>query len=160
LRAGLPFKRERCRPACCHCKATAGSLHSASPFAAPPSFVHQNINPLHKEERMSTTAPNVNTVTLVGQLTSAPVLRAMSDGRNVCDPRLAVNDQRDQPPLFIDVATFGPEADACAEYLTKGRTVAVIGRVAYREWEKDGVKRSKHQVIGRVTFGGKPESDD
>jgi single-strand DNA-binding protein len=109
---------------------------------------------------MSTTAPNVNTVTLVGQLTSDPVLRAMSDGRNVCDLRLAVNDQRDQPPLFIDVATFGPEADACAEYLTRGRTVAVIGRVAYREWEKDGVKRSKHQVIGRVTFGGKPESDD
>jgi single-strand DNA-binding protein len=122
--------------------------------------VHQNINPLHKEEPMSTTAPNVNTVTLVGQLTSDPVLRAMSDGRNVCDLRLAVNDRRDQPPLFIDVATFGPEADACAEYLTKGRAVAVTGRLVYQEWEKDGVKRSKHQVVGRVTFGGRDPADD
>jgi single-strand DNA-binding protein len=109
---------------------------------------------------MSTTALNVNTVKLVGQLTSDPVLRAMSDGRNVYDLRLAVSDRRDQPPLFIDVATFGPEADACAEYLAKGRTVAVIGRVAYREWEKNGVKRSKHHVVGRVTFGGKPKSDE
>jgi Single-strand binding protein family len=50
------------------------------------------------------TGPNINTVTLVGQLTSDPVLRGMSDGRNICDLRLAVNDQRDQPPLFIDVA--------------------------------------------------------
>jgi hypothetical protein len=57
---------------------------------------------------MPSSAPNVNTVTLVGQLTADPVLRAISDGRNVCDLRLAVNDQRDQPPLFIDVATFGP----------------------------------------------------
>jgi hypothetical protein len=39
--------------------------------------------------------------------------------------------------------------------------VAVVaGRLDYKEWEKDGVKRSKHQVIGRVTFDGKPESDD
>jgi single-strand DNA-binding protein len=103
---------------------------------------------------MSTSAPNVNTVTLVGQLTSDPVLRAMSDGRNVCDLRLAVNDQHDQPALFIDVATFGRGADACAEYLSKGRVVAVTGRLVYREWEKDGVKRFKHQVIGRVAFGG------
>jgi Single-strand binding protein family len=76
---------------------------------------------------MSTSSPNVNTVTLVGQLASDPVLRGMSDGRNVCDLRLAVNDQRDQPPLFIDVATFGPGADACAEYLTRGRAVGVTG---------------------------------
>jgi single-strand DNA-binding protein len=109
---------------------------------------------------MSTTAPNVNTVTLVGQLTADPVLRAMSDGRNVCDLRLAVNDQRDQPPLFIDVATFGPAADACAEYLCRGRAVAVTGRLVYQEWEKDGVKRSKHQVVGRVTFGGREPVDD
>jgi single-strand DNA-binding protein len=147
------------RLACWHCKATSGSRGSAFSFASPPAFAPQNINPHLKEESMSA-APNVNTVTLVGQLTSDPVLRGMSDGRNVCDLRLAVNDQRDQPPLFIDVATFGPGADACAKYLTKGRAVAVTGRLVYQEWEKDGVKRSKHQVIGRVTFGGKPDGDE
>jgi single-stranded DNA-binding protein len=77
----------------------------------------------------------------------------------VCDLRLAVNDQRDQPPLFIDVATFGPGADACAEYLTRGRAVGETGRLVYQEWEKDGVKRSKHQVVGRVSFGGRPDDD-
>jgi single-strand DNA-binding protein len=106
------------------------------------------------------TGPNVNTVTLVGQLTSDPVLRGMSDGRNICDLRLAVNDQRDQPPLFIDVATFGPGADGCAEYLCRGRSVAVTGRLVYGEWEKDGVKHSKHQVVGRVAFGGRDPADD
>ena len=109
---------------------------------------------------MSTSAPNVNSVTLVGQLTSDPLLRSMPNGTSVCDLRLAVNDQKDQPPLFIDVATFGKAADACAEYLAKGRQVAVAGRLVYQEWEaKDGSKRSKHQVIGRVSFGGRPADD-
>jgi single-strand DNA-binding protein len=101
----------------------------------------------------------VNQVVLVGNLTADPVLRQLPDGRSVCDLRLAVNDQRDQPPLFIDVATFGPRADACSKYLAKGRPLAVTGRLVYDEWEaKGGIKRSKHQVVGRVSFGGK--SDD
>ena len=109
---------------------------------------------------MSSTAPNVNSVTLVGQLTVDPVLRSMPNGTTVCDLRLAVNDQRDQPPTYIDVATFGKGADACAEYLSKGRQVAVTGRLVYQEWEKDGGKRSKHQVIGRVSFGGRDPDGD
>jgi single-stranded DNA-binding protein len=53
-----------------------------------------------------------------------------------------------------------PRTDACAEHLAKGRQVAVTGRLTYREWEaKDGSKRSKHQVIGQVHFGGKPTDD-
>lgn len=110
---------------------------------------------------MTSTAPNLNSVTLVGQLTSDPVLRALPDGRSVCDLRLAVNDQREQPPLFIDVATFGAGAEACAEYLAKGRAIAVTGRLVYQEWKaKDGSKRSKHQVVGRVQFGGRPEGSE
>ena len=110
---------------------------------------------------MSTSAPNLNSVNLVGHLTADPVLRSLADGRSVCDMRLAVNDQRDQPPLYIDVASFGPSADACARYLAKGRAIAVTGRLVYREWEADdGSKRSKHQVIGRVHFGGRPDTDD
>ena len=110
---------------------------------------------------MSTSAPAVNNVTLVGNLTTDPVLRNLPDGRSVCDLRLAVNDQRDQPPLYIDVATFGAAAEACAKYLGKGRAIAVTGRLVYREWEaEDGTKRSKHSVIGRVRFGARPEEDE
>jgi len=105
-------------------------------------------------------APNINSVTLVGQLTADPELRSMPDGRSVCDLRLAVNDHRDKPALFVDVATFGPGADACAEHLSKGRQVGVIGRLIYSEWEsEDGAKRSKHSVVGTVKFGGKEASD-
>lgn len=103
-------------------------------------------------------AANINSLTLAGNLTSDPVLRTLPDGRSVCDMRLAVNDQRGQPPLYIDVATFGASAEACAKYLTKGRSVAVTGRLVYREWQaEDGSKRSKHQVIGRVRFGGRTD---
>ena len=110
---------------------------------------------------MSTSIPSINNVTLAGHLTSDPVLRSLPDGRSVCDMRLAVNDQRDQPPLYIDVASFGASAEACAKYLAKGRAIAVTGRLIYREWEADdGTKRSKHQVIGRVHFGGRPDEPD
>jgi len=106
---------------------------------------------------MSTTAPAVNSITLVGHLTADPVLRPLDERRQVCDMRLAVNDQKGQAPLFIDVATFGSQAEACAKYLTKGRTIAVTGRLIHREWTaEDGTRRSKHSVVGRVQFGGKP----
>ena len=106
-------------------------------------------------------APNLNSVTLVGQLTADPELRSLPDGRSVCDLRLAVNDRRDQPATFVDVAAFGDEADSCAEYLAKGRQVGVIGRLVYSEWEaKDGSKRSKHLIIGRVAFGSDDRSAD
>ena len=110
---------------------------------------------------MSASAPAVNVVTLVGNLTADPVTKQLDDDRKVCNLRVAVNDQKNQPPMFIDVATFGAQADACAKYLTKGRAIAVTGRLVYQAWQaKDGSKRSKHQVIGRVHFGGRPESEE
>ena len=110
---------------------------------------------------MSASAPAVNSVTLVGNLTADPVLKQLDDDRKVCNLRVAVNDQKNQPPMFIDVATFGAQADACAKYLAKGRAVAVTGRLVYREWEADdGTRRSRHHIVGRVQFGGKPDEPD
>jgi single-strand DNA-binding protein len=109
---------------------------------------------------MSASAPAVNSVTLVGNLTADPVLKQLDDDRKVCNLRLAVNDQKDQPPMFIDVATFGAQADACAKYLAKGRAVAVTGRLVYREWDDNGTRRSRHHIIGRVQFGGRPDNGD
>jgi single-strand DNA-binding protein len=100
-------------------------------------------------------APNVNQVVLVGQLTREPELRELPDGKPVCDLRLAVNDRSDQPPMFIDIAVFGREAETCAEHLGKGRQIAVTGRLVHREWQSpSGEKRSKHQVSARrIDFG-------
>ena len=108
---------------------------------------------------MSASAPAVNSVALVGNLTADPVLKQLDDDRKVCQLRLAVNDQKDQP-MFIDVATFGAQADACAKYLAKGRAVAVTGRLVYREWDDNGTRRSRHHIVGRVQFGGKPDGPD
>jgi single-strand DNA-binding protein len=100
-------------------------------------------------------APNLNNIVLVGQLAGDPELRSTPDGTSVCELRLAVNDQPEKP-VFVDVSTFGAGADACAQYLATGRQVAVTGRLVYQEWQaKDGSKRSKHSVVGRVQFGGK-----
>jgi single-stranded DNA-binding protein len=42
--------------------------------------------------------------------------------------------------------------------LTKGRAIAVTGRLIYREWiADDGTRRSKHAVVGRIQFGGRPD---
>jgi single-strand DNA-binding protein len=108
---------------------------------------------------MSATAPAVNQVTLVGNLTADPVLKQLDDDRKVCNLRVAVNDQKDKP-MFIDVATFGAQADACAKYLAKGRAVAVTGRLVYREWDDNGTRRSRHHVIGHVQFGGRPDNSE
>jgi single-strand DNA-binding protein len=110
---------------------------------------------------MSASAPAVNSVTLVGNLTADPVLKQLNEDRKVCQLRVAVNDVKDQPPMFIDVATFGAQADACAKYLAKGQAIAVTGRLVYREWEADdGTRRSRHHIVGRVQFGGKPDETD
>ncbi len=99
-------------------------------------------------------APAVNQVVLLGRLTKDPDSRKLRDGGSVCELRLAVNDPRERDALFIDVTTFGKQADACATYLKKGREVAVTGRLVFDVWEaKDGHVRSRHKIIGHVSFG-------
>ena len=67
-------------------------------------------------------------------------------------------------PLFINVAAFGRQAETCQRYLSKGRQVAVSGRLRFREWEDEGgVKRSEHSIAAdRVDFlsGSRSESSE
>jgi len=67
----------------------------------------------------------------------------------------------DQGAVFIDVVSFGPRAEAVAEHMTKGRQVAVSGRLEYQEWKaQDGSPRSRHEVIGeQVQFLGARPSE-
>ena len=76
-------------------------------------------------------------------MTADPIIKQLDDDRKVCQLRVAVNNQKDQPPLFIDIATYRAQADACARYLTKGRAIAVTGRLVYREWDDNGTRRSR-----------------
>jgi single-strand DNA-binding protein len=108
-------------------------------------------------------ATNVNVVVITGNLTKDPELRSLPSGTPVCDLRVAVNSRRkDQSgewvdkPNYFDVTVFGPQGENCATYLSKGRPVAVEGRLDWREWEgQDGNKRQAVKIIANsVQFLG------
>lgn len=110
----------------------------------------------------------INSVILIGGLTRDPELRSLSDENSVCKLRLAVNGMgRGGETGYVDVDVFGKSAESCAEYLAKGREVAVKGRLQWREWQPDvGAARQAHSVVAdSVQFLGGPreqsgESDD
>jgi single-strand DNA-binding protein len=103
-------------------------------------------------------ASNVNVVVITGNLTRDPELRHTSGGTAVCDLRVAVNSRRkDQSgnwvdkPNYFDVTVWGAQGENCANYLSKGRPVAIEGRLDWREWEaKEGGKRQAVQIIANT----------
>jgi single-strand DNA-binding protein len=109
-------------------------------------------------------ASNVNVVVITGNLTKDPELRSTGGGTPVCEMRVAVNSRRkDQSgqwvdkPNFFDVVVFGAQGENCANYLSRGRPVAVEGRLDWREWEakEGGGKRQAVQIIANsVQFLG------
>ncbi len=109
-------------------------------------------------------AGSVNVVVLIGNLTRDPELRSIGSGTSVCNLRLAVNDRYKDPatgewgdrPNYFDVDVFGGQGERCAQYLNKGRQVAVEGRLRWREWEtQDGQKRQAVSVVANsVQFIG------
>jgi single-strand DNA-binding protein len=107
---------------------------------------------------------NINRVTLTGNLTSDPELRALSNGHSICRLRLACNGARktsagewEERPNYFDVSVWGGQAEACKRYLKKGRPVAVDGRLDWSEWEQDGKRRQAVSVVAdTVQFLGAP----
>lgn len=95
-----------------------------------------------------------NRVILVGNLTRDPELRYISTGTAVSDIGLAVNDrvkkgdQWVEETTFVDVTLWGRTAEVANEYLSKGSSVLIEGRLKLDRWEKDGQKHSKLRVTG------------
>ena len=101
-------------------------------------------------------ATNVNVVVVTGNLTRDPELRTTPNGTSVCKLRVAVNSRRKDgasgewvdKPNYFDVTVWGAQGENCATYLSKGRPVAVEGRLDWREWEaQDGSKRQAVEII-------------
>jgi len=94
-----------------------------------------------------------NRVVLVGNLTRDPELRYIPSGSAVSEIGLAVNDRvkkGDQwvdETTFVDITLWGRTAEVANEYLSKGSSVLIEGRLKLDSWEKDGQKRSKLRVI-------------
>jgi single-strand DNA-binding protein len=97
---------------------------------------------------------NINRVVITGNLTKDPELRSLPSGTAVCDLRLACNTRRKDgeewvdKPNFFNVTVFGGQGEAVARHLTKGRGVAVDGRLEWREYDaQDGSKRQVVDII-------------
>ncbi|MEW6101983.1 MAG: single-stranded DNA-binding protein [Candidatus Omnitrophota bacterium] len=108
---------------------------------------------------------NLNKVFLIGNLTKDPELRYTPQGTAVVNLRLAVNrryknkdQQAKEETCFITVVAWNKQAEVCNQYLQKGRSVFIEGRLQSRSWEDAaGSKRSVIEVRAeRVQFMGQP----
>lgn len=105
-------------------------------------------------------ARSLNQVTLMGNLTRDPELRATPNGQNVTNFSLALNrsykdasGEWQEATDYVDIVCWGPLAERVSQYLSKGRRCLVQGRLQSRSWEQDGNKRSKVEVLANdVTF--------
>ena len=113
-------------------------------------------------------ATNINRVIITGNLTADPELRSLPSGTSVCKLRVACNTRRKDnstgewvdKPNYFDVTVWGAQGENCARYLSKGRPVAIDGRLEWREWEQDGNKRQAIDIIAdSVQFLSSPRDD-
>lgn len=98
---------------------------------------------------------SINKVIISGNLTRDPELRATAGGMQVMSLGVAVNDRRrnaqtgewEDYPNFVDCTMFGTRAESLARFLSKGTKVAIEGKLRWSQWERDGQKRSKLEVV-------------
>ncbi len=115
-------------------------------------------------------AGNINRVILTGNLTRDPELSTLpASGTAVCSLRVACNGRRknndtnqwEDQPNYFDVTVWGAQGENCAKFLSKGRPVAVDGRLRWREWTTtEGQKRQAVDIIAEsVQFlGGRDDA--
>ncbi len=110
---------------------------------------------------------SLNKALLMGNLTRDPEMKYTPSGTAVCEFGIALNrkyksgDDWKEETTFVDITTFGRQAETCNEYLRKGRAAFVEGHLKFDTWEtNDGQKRSRLSVIAdRVQFlGGRGDS--
>ena len=113
-------------------------------------------------------ATNINRVVLTGNLTRDPELRSLPSGMSVCSLRVACNTRRknnssgewEDKPNYFDVTVWGAQGENCARFLSKGRPIALDGRLEWREWQdKEGNNRQSIEIIADAVqfLGGRDE---
>ncbi len=109
---------------------------------------------------------SVNKVILIGNLGKKPELRYTPGGQAVAQFNIATNERwggKDGQPAqerteWHRIVTWGRTAENCAQYIDKGRSVYVEGRLQTREWtDKEGQKRYTTEVVAQTVqvLGGK-----
>jgi single-strand DNA-binding protein len=103
--------------------------------------------------RTTKEAQNVNVVTLIGNLATDVELKEVAGGKQVATFVLAVDRSSGEGADFLRVSTWERQAETCAQYLSKGRRVALDGRLRSRSWEEEGKRRTAVEVVAnRVQF--------
>lgn len=106
----------------------------------------------------------MNKVVLIGRLVADPELKYTPSGKAVCNVTVAIDRQsKDGGTDFIDVVVWNKNAENLAQYMSKGRQLAVDGSIQKRSYEdKEGKKRwvtevlaSRIEFIGNKSDGGK-----
>lgn len=98
---------------------------------------------------------SINKVLLTGNLTRDPELSSTAGGTPVLSFGIAVNDKRknnqtgewEDYPNYIDCVMFGIRAQSVSRFISKGNKVAIEGKLHWSQWERDGQKHSKINVI-------------
>lgn len=110
----------------------------------------------------------VNKAILVGNLGRDPELRYTQGGQAVANFSLATSEsfstkdgRREERTEWHRIVVWGKVAENCAQYLSKGRTVYIEGRIQTREWEnKEGQKQRTTEVVAQtVQFLGGPRGE-
>ena len=109
-------------------------------------------------------ATNINRVVLTGNLTRDPELRSLPSGMSVCSLRIASNSRRKEngewvdKPNYFSITVWGAQGENASRFLSKGRPVAIDGRLEWREWQdKEGNKRESVEIVAdSVQFLGGP----
>jgi single-strand DNA-binding protein len=112
---------------------------------------------------------NLNSVVITGNLTRDPDLRSTGGGTKVCNLRVAVNSRRKNgndkyvdKPNYFNITVWGRQGESCAEYLAKGRPIAVEGRLDHRERGEGDERREYVSIVAETVqfLGGKPTDSD
>lgn len=105
-----------------------------------------------------------NKAFIIGNLTRDPEIKALPSGMKVCTFAVATNrvwkDKNGAKQESVDyhnVVVFGRQAETAAQYLKKGASVLVEGRMQTRSWEaKEGGKKYRTEIVAdRVQFGSR-----
>ncbi len=99
-------------------------------------------------------AKSFNQAIIMGNLTRDPELRSTPGGQQVASFAVATNrtwmdpsGERKEAVDYHEIVAWGKLGELAAQYLTKGRKVMVVGRLQTQSWEKDGVKRSRTEIV-------------
>jgi len=108
----------------------------------------------------------LNKAFIIGNLTRDPELKALPSGMQVCSFSVATNrvwkdrnGARQESADYHNIVVFGRSAETSAQYLKKGSSVLIEGRIQTRSWDDKSTGEKKYRteiVADRVQFGNRP----